>query len=92
MKVKLARIKDSALKRGLEFNLDEADLIYPNICPVLKIPLNSETYGNKPSVDRIDNTKGYVKGNVRIISQRANRLKADASIEELELILADRRE
>jgi len=40
-----------------------------------------------PSIDRVDNSKGYVPGNVRIISWRANRLKNDATVEEMELII-----
>ena len=40
-------------------------------------------------IDRIDSSKGYVKGNVRVISKRANTLKNNATIEELELVLKD---
>jgi hypothetical protein len=43
----------------------------------------------RPSLDRIDNNKGHVKGNVRMISYRANVLKSDATVEELTLVLAD---
>ena len=46
---------------------------------------------DRPSLDRIDGAKGYVKGNVRVISHRANMLKNDATIEELELVLKDLR-
>lgn len=87
----LKRIKQRAKKKGLEFNLTKEDIIIPEICPVLGIRLQ---VGNKkgiepnaPSVDRIDNSKGYVKGNIKIISWRANSLKKDASIEEFEKIL-----
>lgn len=87
----LANIKDRAKRLGLEFNLTHDDIDIPLVCPVLKIPIerNSAKMGDhSPSVDRVDNTKGYVKGNVRIISMRANRLKSDASFTDLEQILA----
>lgn len=64
------------------------DLIIPEICPVLDIPIiisfgNGRT-DNGPSVDRIDNNKGYIKDNIIVISWRANNIKSYASIEELE--------
>lgn len=42
---------------------------------------------NSPSIDRIDNLKGYTKENIKIISHRANAIKRDASVEEVEKIL-----
>jgi cupin superfamily acireductone dioxygenase involved in methionine salvage len=36
-----------------------------------------------PSIDRIDNTRGYIKDNIIIVSRRANILKKDATIDEL---------
>jgi hypothetical protein len=39
------------------------------------------------SVDRIDNARGYVAGNVCIISQRANLLKKDATVDEVRSLL-----
>lgn len=77
-----------------DFDIDASDIVIPEFCPVLGIKLNPRNRGvgyhpDSPSVDRIDNDKGYVKGNVRIISARANLLKNDATIEELTLVLED---
>lgn len=61
-------------------------------CPLLGIELTYDTYTgpipqNYASLDKIDPTKGYVPGNVQILSFRANSLKADATVEELELLI-----
>ena len=56
------------------------------MCPILEVPLEFGTKGNyefSPSIDRIDNSKGYVKGNIQIISKKANSMKNSASAEEL---------
>jgi len=45
-------------------------------------------HDNSPSIDRMIPAKGYVKGNVQIISYRANRLKAHGSLEDLRKIVA----
>jgi hypothetical protein len=78
------RLKDSAGGRGLEFNISIDDILIPVVCPLLGITLefNGSRY-NTPSLDRIDNTKGYIKGNVWVISDLANRMKQNASIEDL---------
>ena len=77
--------KARAKEKGRDFNIELSDIVIPTLCPVLGIPMD------RPSLDRIDGTKGYVKGNVRVISHRANMLKNDATIEELELVLKDLR-
>jgi hypothetical protein len=67
------------------------DIDIPVICPVLGIPIMMGTNeGMKtgpspysPSVDRIDNTKGYIKGNVQVISHKANTMKNSATPEQL---------
>lgn len=82
----LARAKYAAKSRGLEFNLTLEDIIIPKVCPLLEIPLeyNSETRNDSSfSLDRIDNSKGYVKGNVWVISAKANTMKSHASFDEL---------
>jgi hypothetical protein len=86
----LPGIRQRAKKSGLEFNLVPADLLVPALCPVLGIPLviGRKNSPNSPSVDRFDNSKGYVKGNVRVISHRANMLKRDATLAEIERLAA----
>lgn len=81
--------KQRAKKRGLEFNIDYEDVVVPKFCPILGIPLIvgvGSGYGgnqNSPSLDRIDNSKGYIKGNVQVISHLANSMKSTADKETL---------
>lgn len=84
----LSSAKTRAKKRGLEFNLELEDIIIPEHCPVLGLKLEQGGFNspNSPSLDRVDNSKGYVKGNVRVISHRANSIKRDATLEELQAI------
>ena len=81
------RSKQSAQQRGLEFNLDIEDIIIPEYCPLLNIKLTfkftPETRDSYYSIDRIDSNKGYIKGNVQIISLKANTMKNSATQEEL---------
>lgn len=84
----LLRTKTRAKQRNLEFNLELSDIVIPERCPVLGIPLipqigNGRSNDNSPSIDRVNNTKGYIKGNVLIVSNKANTIKNNASIEEL---------
>lgn len=67
--------------------------LYTDICPVFNFLLRWENDTNKgggvfnsPSLDRIDPNKGYIKGNTRIISFKANTIKNNATLEELQLI------
>jgi hypothetical protein len=86
----LDNAKRRALKRGLEFNLTVSDLNLPLLCPLLKIPLRVSESGhsddNSPTLDRIDPSRGYVKGNVQIISKKANQIKSNAYLFEIELL------
>ena len=87
----LAQAKYRAKRLGLDFNLTVDDIHIPIICPVLGLPLTVLRTGNgglrrksmAPSIDRIDNSKGYITGNVIVVSARANVLKNDATVEEL---------
>lgn len=84
--------KSRAKKRGSEFSIEPSDIVIPDICPVLGISLlratnNNQPCDNSPSLDRIDNTEGYIKGNVWVISWRANKIKRHATVDELEKVL-----
>lgn len=87
-KAVMIRTRTRARKIKVPFNLDESDIVIPEYCPILGIRLFfGEQNGHSPSVDRIDNSKGYVKGNIKIISHRANTIKNNGTIEEHEKII-----
>lgn len=71
-----------AKKKGEPFTITEAELVVPALCPILGVPLVFNT-PYCPSLDRIDNSKGYVTGNVIVISKKANTMKSNASWEQL---------
>ena len=78
---------------NLPFDLTWADLEWPTLCPVLGMPIDYLLDGGgrnemSCSFDRLDSTLGYVKGNVRVISWRANRIKNDGTAEEHRRIAA----
>ena len=90
---KLTSIKSRSKERNLEFNitLEYLESIYPDdsLCPLLNIPLDWNSppkHPSTPSIDRIDNSKGYIKGNVQWVSWRANRLMSDATPDELLMV------
>ena len=90
----LSLAKFRAKKQGIPFDLTVEDITIPEFCPILGIKLESGRgkgllrSDTIPSLDKIRPELGYVRGNVWVISWRANRLKSDASAEELELIVS----
>lgn len=81
----LQRIRHSARHRGLEFDLEVEDIIIPEYCPYLGYKLqfgDGRPEKNSYSVDRVDNSLGYVKGNIEVISKLANAMKQNATEEE----------
>lgn len=84
--------RSRAKRKNIPFSITVNDIILPEKCPLLGITLcvNSNSYQNSSySLDRIDNTKGYTKDNIWVISNRANSLKKDASLEELLLLVTN---
>ncbi|NLH94312.1 MAG: hypothetical protein GX466_08900 [Candidatus Cloacimonetes bacterium] len=89
-KFMLAAAKKRAKDAGLPFNICEDDIVVPSTCPVLGIAIETAVgrmQDNSPSLDRIIPELGYVKGNVSVISWRANKIKGDATPDELEMVL-----
>jgi len=78
------RIKSKCKRNETEFLIKETDIVIPEYCPLLNIKL--DPWGIRdvlPSLDRIDNSKGYIPGNVWVISTLANRMKNSATKEQL---------
>lgn len=74
--------KNRAKKKNIEFSLTREDIIIPPICPVLGTEFIRKTVYTM-SLDRIDSSLGYIKGNVQVISMKANAMKNNATPAEL---------
>ena len=78
-----------AEEKGLPFNIEVADIVIPEVCPLLEIPLKTSKIAasdSSPSLDRLIPHLGYVKGNILVISFRANQIKNCATLDELVLL------
>ena len=83
--------RNRAKLMNVEFNLVQTDIDLSECCPYLGIRLDYTRASERdtirdfttPSLDRIDSSKGYVKGNIRVISFKANAAKCDATEQEL---------
>ena len=92
----LNAIRCRAKKQGLPFDLEYHDIDIPIVCEVLGVPLspwgsgdkyNTSTDINTPSVDKLIPSLGYVKSNIRVISNRANIIKNDMTLDECKKLL-----
>ena len=68
---------------GMEFSIDVEDILLPEVCPYFNVPFIPLDRNWGYSLDRIDSSKGYIKGNIQVISSRANTMKNNATKEEL---------
>lgn len=74
-----------ASERAIEFTITPDDCLIPEVCPVFSVPFyfGEGRDDHSPSLDRIDNEKGYVKGNVIVVSELANRMKSNATLSQM---------
>lgn len=83
----LWQAKATANRKNIPFDLDVTDIIIPTHCKYLGIPLTrllgDGVVWSNTSLDRIDSSKGYVKGNIEVISRKANSMKNMADLDEL---------
>lgn len=82
---KFFRKKANAIRVGYDWSVSFGELSWPTHCPILGLELDYYAESRKessPSFDRLDNTRGYEKGNVIVLSWRANRIKNDGTAEE----------
>jgi len=90
----LSNARERAKRRNLPFNIDISDVTIPVVCPVFGTEFILDTRDpdfsrdNQATIDRIIPVLGYVKGNVRVISGRANRFKSDMTKADILRLLA----
>ena len=88
-RAKFRNKKARAVGAGIDFTVEFGELDWPTHCPVLGIELDyfaESRQENSVSFDRFDCSKGYISGNVSVVSWRANRLKNDGTAHEHKLI------
>jgi len=85
---KMARdAKRRALKNGIPYSITHEDIVIGKRCPLLEVSLIPGDRDFAPTLDRIDPSRGYVPGNVWVISMKANRIKNNATVDELEQLV-----
>ena len=87
--------KSSAPGRGIEFNLDIIDVaslieFQDWKCAKTHRQLSIKTgCPNKASLDRIDNSRGYVPDNIQFVTTRYNFMKGEESQEDIDSLVRD---
>ncbi len=74
---------------GIPFNLSIEDIVIPDRCPALGIPLrpgSGVSHDGSPQLDRLVPDLGYVKGNVVVISRLANTIKQRATANQIRAV------
>jgi hypothetical protein len=79
-----------AKRKGIPFTITIDDIVIPETCPLLGIPLvstNDKRDPRNPSLDQKEPGKGYTSDNVWVVSSRANWIKSDATLQELQTLV-----
>jgi hypothetical protein len=85
-----AQAKNRAKTKGIPFDIELVDIVIPERCPLLGIPLRHNAkrlHYDSPTLDRIIPSLGYVKGNVQVLSLKANMAKSSLTLEEMKLLV-----
>ncbi|NTV79324.1 MAG: hypothetical protein HGA25_09395 [Clostridiales bacterium] len=89
----LISAKIRAKKLNIPFDLEISDIHIPVLCPITGLTLEINPSGNRgpqvnsPTLDKINPELGYVKGNVAVISFKANKWKSDMTKQNVETLL-----
>lgn len=87
----LRQARKRAKENGVECTLRARDIPdVPEKCPITHVKLVKNTgkwSHDSYSLDRKDPSKGYIPGNVAIISWKANSLKSNLTLEQVERLL-----
>ena len=78
---------------NIPFSLDKAWILenLKDFCPIFGTSFllcSGKIKNESPSIDRLIPSQGYTKENCRIISFKANRMKSDGTLDELEKVVA----
>lgn len=82
--------KYRAKKENIPFEITVEDIFLPKTCPIFGVILkkgDGKITDNSPSLDRVKPELGYIPGNICVISYRANRIKSDLPVEDLEAVV-----
>jgi hypothetical protein len=79
--------KNRAKEKNLPFNITTSDIKIPPLCPMLGIALSGKSRGFAPSLDQIVPGRGYTPENIWVISQRANAIKSNLTLEQFEIFI-----
>jgi hypothetical protein len=86
----LKRAENRAKDKNIPFDINLSDIVVPEYCPILGIKLQvgkgSGPSDASPSLDRIVPQLGYTKGNIMVISMKANKIKSDVLLEDIEKV------
>lgn len=86
----LTQARGNAQNWNIECSISEKDIILPNKCSLLDIPLDynidENTCINSAQLIRLNKKLGYTKNNILIISEKARKVVDNLSLHEIKLL------